>query len=282
VGLRIGKKFNERAVDEPADPRREWDQDGQYFHYLTKWMHALYRVSQETGQQQCLQWALELAETAHRSFVYAAADGKRMHWKMSIDLSRPLVASMGHHDPLDGLITCLELTSSSRAGPPNETDLSSAIADLTAMSGRDRWATNDPLGIGGLLDDAARLALTIVKAGTPHRELLIQLLREAHVSLRAFTGSDLLMHAAEHRLAFRELGLAIGLNELASIRKVTPREPEISSLVQEVLLYAPLAEQIEAFWLDPNHRTVASWLDHLDINSVMLATSLSPSGLLNS
>jgi hypothetical protein len=28
---------------------------------------------------------------------------------MSIDLSRPLVDSRGQHDPLDGLVTCLEL-----------------------------------------------------------------------------------------------------------------------------------------------------------------------------
>jgi hypothetical protein len=40
-GLRIGKKLNERRPDEPPDERLEWDQDGQYYHYLTKWMHAL-------------------------------------------------------------------------------------------------------------------------------------------------------------------------------------------------------------------------------------------------
>src|SRR5436305_3103232 len=40
-GLRIGKKLPERAPDEPLDERLEWDRDGQYFHYLTRWMHAL-------------------------------------------------------------------------------------------------------------------------------------------------------------------------------------------------------------------------------------------------
>lgn len=30
---------------------------------------------------------------------------KRMYWKMSVDLSRPQVPSMGHHDPLDGYIS---------------------------------------------------------------------------------------------------------------------------------------------------------------------------------
>ena len=33
-GLRIGKKLNERKPDEPPSERLEWDQDGQYYHYL--------------------------------------------------------------------------------------------------------------------------------------------------------------------------------------------------------------------------------------------------------
>jgi hypothetical protein len=40
-GLRIGKPLKEREAGEPIDERLEWDRDGQYFHYLTKWMHAL-------------------------------------------------------------------------------------------------------------------------------------------------------------------------------------------------------------------------------------------------
>ena len=47
-GLRIGKRLNERKPDEPYNERLEWDQDGQYYHYLTKWMHALHRMSQVT------------------------------------------------------------------------------------------------------------------------------------------------------------------------------------------------------------------------------------------
>ncbi|HTY52241.1 MAG TPA: hypothetical protein VMB35_03495, partial [Methanomicrobiales archaeon] len=34
-GLRIGKRLPERRPGEPSDERLEWDQDGQYFHYLT-------------------------------------------------------------------------------------------------------------------------------------------------------------------------------------------------------------------------------------------------------
>ena len=40
-GLRIGKPLKERGVNEALDEALEWDRDGQYFHYLTKWIHAL-------------------------------------------------------------------------------------------------------------------------------------------------------------------------------------------------------------------------------------------------
>ena len=106
-GLRIGKPLPERAPGEPFSDELEWERDGQYFHYLTKWMHALeplgasYRRRRATAA-----WARELAEVA-RARVRPSAT--RMVWKMSIDLSRPLVPSMGHHDPLDGYVTALEL-----------------------------------------------------------------------------------------------------------------------------------------------------------------------------
>src|SRR5438132_1416877 len=44
-GLRIGKKLPERTASERYDDALEWDRDGQYFHYLTQWMHALDQVS---------------------------------------------------------------------------------------------------------------------------------------------------------------------------------------------------------------------------------------------
>lgn len=37
-GLRIGKPLPERNPEDPFDQRKEWELDGQYFHYLTKWM----------------------------------------------------------------------------------------------------------------------------------------------------------------------------------------------------------------------------------------------------
>jgi hypothetical protein len=64
-GLRIGKKMNERGRADPLDESLEWDRDGQYYHYLTKWMHALNRVSRVTEDCTYNRWAMELAKTAH-------------------------------------------------------------------------------------------------------------------------------------------------------------------------------------------------------------------------
>jgi hypothetical protein len=41
TGPRVRLKLNERKKDERLEEDLEWDQDGQYFHYDTKWLHAL-------------------------------------------------------------------------------------------------------------------------------------------------------------------------------------------------------------------------------------------------
>ena len=280
-GLRIGKRLNERGPHQRADERLEWDQDGQYFHYLTKWMHALYRMGRETGEARYLRWAAELAVIAHRAFTRATYPGgpKRMVWKMSIDLSRPLVSSMGHHDPLDGLITYLELQTAERFDD-EALDLTFPIAETTEMCNQANWTTDDPLGIGGLLDDASRLAQLVFQRNVERHELLYQVLVDAGSSLQEFGRSSLLHRPAEQRLAFRELGLSIGLHGLTRIRDLVSRDRELAAVSNGLLLYVPLAEQIERFWCESEHRLTTSWLDHRDINTVMLATSLLPQSYL--
>ncbi|HEX7504813.1 MAG TPA: hypothetical protein VF336_06065, partial [Syntrophales bacterium] len=80
-GLRIGKGMNERRPDDPYDERLEWDRDGQYYHYLTKWMHALNQVARATGDSAYTRWAIELAKSAHARFTYVPSfgDQKRMY-----------------------------------------------------------------------------------------------------------------------------------------------------------------------------------------------------------
>src|SRR6185436_9067173 len=110
-GLRIGKKLPERRADQAFDDDLEWERDGQYFHYLTRWIHALSQTARATGSATFVAWGRELGKAAHDAFVSPAGGGRRrrLRWKMSIDLSRALVGSMGQHDPLDGYLTFMEV-----------------------------------------------------------------------------------------------------------------------------------------------------------------------------
>lgn len=277
-GLRIGKPLPERRADEPMDERLEWERDGQYFHYLTKWMHALDQVTRATGRSLFNTWARELAQSAHRAFTYTPRPGapKRMYWKASIDLSRPLVGSMGQHDPLDGLVTYaqLEATGAEAPGPR----LGEAIADFAAMVEPRALVSADPLGIGGLLVDAYRVA-QLERQGARPFELVAALHEAALVGLRHYAAQPDLRLPASQRLAFRELGLAIGLATLEPATRWTGSGGAGAQL-EQLSRYVPLRAQIEAFWLRPEHRGMPSWREHANINNVMLATSLAPDGFV--
>jgi hypothetical protein len=278
-GLRIGKKENERGPDEPPDEEREWDRDGQYYHYLTKWMHALARVAHATREPLYVAWARELAKAVHPRFLGSAPGGrKRLHWKMSIDLSRPLVAAMGQHDPLDGLLTYCELQTAAAAlgGAPTGPDLGDEMADMAELCRGENWVTDDPLGIGGLLFDAGRLAqLTTRGAQGLPKNLLGTLLDAAHSGLASWIRTDPLGAPVDRRLPFRELGLSIGWKALARWRDAMGKRGEA------LLWNAPWVERIEGSWAEEENRRVASWTEHLEINTIMLATSLAPEEYLS-
>jgi hypothetical protein len=55
----------------------------------------------------------------------------------------------------------------------------------------------------------------------------------------------------------------------------------LSSNLEYLVGYVPLAEIIENFWLDPANQKVDTFTEHMDINTVMLATSLIPDGYLS-
>ena len=285
-GLRIGKPLPERRPGEPFDERLEWERDGQYYHYLTKWMHALNRVSRVTGDPTYLRWAVELAEAAHAAFTYTPSSGgrKRMHWKMSIDLSRPLVPAMGQRDPLDGFVTYSELQAA--AGKSPHLDLSPEIADMAGICQEGNWATDDPLGIGGLLFDAGRIAQLMDRGGSAHVNLLRSVLDAVLAGLAAFARGGSLQHSAEYRLAFRELGLAIGL---AGIQGLAGRIRENQGLfgpgslerrAEALVDYVPLADAIVEFWMDDRNLETGTWTGNRAINMVMLATALAPGEFL--
>jgi hypothetical protein len=290
-GLRIGKAMEERGPCETMDEELEWSRDGQYYHYLTKWMHALNRATVVTGDFTFNRWAMELAKTAHARFVYTVpgTDLRQMYWKMSTDLSYPLVPSMGHHDPLDGLVTCIQLQGTGEEDPkrPESLDLIEEIEDFDSLcEGRD-WQTDDLLGLGGLLSDACRVAQLFAKGVLEGSGLLRIILSESLPGLR-YPGRENFLHApARFRLAFRELGLSIGLHALQKLDMlIKEHQPAFKSdrdiviLLKTLWKFLPLGEKIEAFWLDRQNQTSPAWKEHRDINTVMLATSLAPDGFL--
>jgi hypothetical protein len=280
-GLRIGKKLPERGPGEPFDEQLEWDRDGQYFHYLTKWMHALDQLSRSAKQPRFNLWARELAETAYSAFSYQPQGNypPSLVWKMSIDLSRPVVASMGQHDSLDGFVTYLQLQTTAAKldtvlGGPR---MKQQVAGFALMLEGGTWATADPLGIGGLLMDACRFEQLIRQEVLPNAELLCRVLAAALEGLRHYGRHDDLRLPASRRLGFRELGLAIGLHAIEKLAQPS-RGSDLRALLAALEPYASLASTIESFWLDPEHRKARTWSEHGDINEVMLATSLIPEG----
>lgn len=290
-GLRIGKERNERKEDEPYDEQLEWDRDGQYYHYLTKWMVALDRAAQALRDTRYLRWAVELAKSAHDSFAYDLWPGgeKRMAWKMSIDLTRPLVPFMGAHDPLDGLVTFSEL----EWDAPRDCEASAwpglgeEIADLARLCEGMRFATEDPLGIGGLLTDAWRAVRLAILGDVSKEELALELLAAARPSLEAYEKNPATRLPAGYRLAFRELGLSLGLRAVERLKDRVSQEEgrlrdsrAVRAGVEALERFLPLADTIEAFWLDRDNRSASTWKDHLDINRAMLASSLVPDGYL--
>jgi len=121
----------------------------------------------------------------------------------------------------------------------------------------------------------------------PDEHLLQTLLSASLAGLQHYATSDELRLPAEYRLAFRELGLAIGLHagelmwqmpDSEAMRSST--DSEVRARLQALFQYVPLRDEIESFWRDPDQRRASTWAEHRDINEVMLATSLAPAGFL--
>jgi hypothetical protein len=156
--------------------------------------------------------------------------------------------------------------------------------------GRD-WVTDDPLGLGGLLTDAYKLAQLMVYHDLRQCELplplLDDLLAAALAGMVGFQRDPYVEETAPFRLAFRELGLAIGLRALQGLEDLLARHAplfadatSVPAHVNALLPYLPVGAAIEEFWMVPHHRNNPTWIGHRDINMVMLATSLAPEGYL--
>jgi hypothetical protein len=110
------------------------------------------------------------------------------------------------------------------------------------------------------------------------------LLASAHEGLPPFVRQGDLRRPAAHRLAFRELGLAIGLRAIGlfgpRFRGAAASRSSTGALLARLEAAVPLADAIESFWLDPSRQQSPTWSEHRDINEVMLATTLAPEGFL--
>lgn len=288
-GLRIGKPLPERKPNEIFDPRLEWERDGQYFHYLSQWMHALVRVGKVTGREVFLDWALELAKSAHRAFTSPEAlalcrQSTRMAWKMSITLDRVLVPCTGQHDPLDAWLAYQEIDLAAGAGqaPGERLSLASEIEEVGEICRHLSWVTDDALGAGSLLLAAHKLARLMLRYGIDDEGMLEQILEVAAVSTAAVAASKFQQLAADRRLAFRELGLAIGLRAFRRMREAIEGRPGFPAdgMLSALAYHLAMGAAIERYWSKPVHRDNATWRGHEDINAVMLATSLAPEGYL--
>ena len=284
-GLRIGKPLKERQVGEPIDEQLEWDRDGQYFHYLTKWMHALCQAAVISGHPAHAEQALELGAAAFQRFAHRSASGNvvGIYWKMSTDLSRPLTLAMGQHDALDGLVSFREVQHviSKMGDKTGASDLTAAITSISSLCRDKGWGTSDPLGIGGLHFDACRLSQLPRWHGD--HSLFEEITNGYEDGVRAFVASRLLTRPASQRLAFRELGLAIGLKAVPIILERSKYTMKIGARLPKgwQSQYQFLAEEIISAWLPCAQAPDELWHAHQDINDVMLATALTPNTFLS-
>ncbi|MDX5480902.1 MAG: hypothetical protein LPK07_04405 [Hymenobacteraceae bacterium] len=267
-GLRIGKRLPEREADEIYNEALEWERDGQYFHYITRWINALLEAHEETAEQRYADWAAELVQAGGK-FIDRSGSRLRMYWKMSIDLSRPLVPSMGAHDPLEGLICAL---SAQQAAPQRAEELEPLVKDFKQLCAGNDWATTDALGIGGLLLNTGRsVALAATAEALPQEITPQALLQDSLQGLRVYEQTFRPSRSAHQRLAFRECGLSLGLRTLTGMKEYVG---DTGLDVSELERYTPLAEAIEDFWTKSEHQGSPTWTEHLDINAVTLAASL--------
>ncbi|MFP4060424.1 MAG: hypothetical protein ACLFUC_08080 [Bacteroidales bacterium] len=268
-GLRIGKDLPERGKGETYNDKVEWERDGQYFHYITRWINTLLHAAIETSEHQYAKWAADLTKAGEK-FIDNSDNRTRMYWKMSIDLSHPIVESMGAHDPLEGLICVLSMIDSM---PERHAELINFRNNLESLCDILDWFTTDALGIGGLLLNTVRVAELNMKKVKLHDSIIPRKLwKDCMDSLHSFTGH---VHApnapAEVRLAFRECGLSLGIRTMAGLKY---RYQKLHVDFDEIDKFLPLAEAIEDFWCEPANREVKTWTRHRDINEVMFASSL--------
>jgi hypothetical protein len=196
---------------------------------------------------------------------------------------------MGQHDPLDGFITCaeLQLIAGNYSGLHSFPSLATEMTGMAGICQGMELSTDDPLGTGGLLSDAFRIAQLSVISGKSYGRLLESVMDSALPGLVSCAQGGSLDLPAKYRLAFRELGLAIGLAGAKNLCALIRHNPELfkdtGSLqhkAEAILAYVPLKEAIIQFSMSDKNRESPTWTGHKEISMVMLATGIAPDGFL--
>lgn len=253
-GLRIGK----HGASGP-------DGDGQYFHYLTVWMFALNRMTLATGNRWYNDQAVSMARAVLPHFMTQTSYPRpRMYWKLSTDLSRPLVLSEGNLDPIDGYVT-YKLLQETSGDPDTLKDEIAALKKIVDTKWQD-YSSSDTLDLGMTLWTAHWLAAEEEWAAT--------LSRRATHCLRRLVQHGHFEESTRRRLAFREFGTALGIR--AALR--VPREETDG----ELAAIKDLPDRICKLWEDeglvpvPTRQQQGRMAELMPITAVMYATALIP------
>ncbi|KAI0355917.1 hypothetical protein OH77DRAFT_1424188 [Trametes cingulata] len=259
-GLRIGKE------DEEDDPGG--DGDGQYHHYLTIWMFALNRMAHATGERRYNDLAVELAKAIHPRFVRDRDSARpRMYWKMSIDLSRPMVLSEGNLDPIDGYVVFSLLQ---RDHEGDKSVLAQEIDEYRRILETKwrRYVSDDPLDLG--------MTLWTAHWFDGEETWATELSRRARMCLRALHEEEKYFDApTRYRLAFREFGTCLGARCLAS--KLAGGAGTVAGDADEKAYWEAFVEKVLGVWVpsvDSDPPLVPEKLQ--PITMVMYATAMIP------
>ncbi|KAI9736171.1 MAG: hypothetical protein M1834_001056 [Cirrosporium novae-zelandiae] len=288
-GLRIGK------LDEHGS-----DGDGQYFHYLAIWMFALNRMALASGDISYNSQAISLAKAVHPRFMKdPSAKRPRLYWKMSMDLSEPLVFSEGNLDPIDGYVvfSILQAVAGQNGILANEIASYKRILDTKWPN----YSSSDPLDLGMTLwtahwflgkeewaDSLCKRALASTSMSRSYPPYLKPLQGWEYLISNLFLLDELVnefhffSRPPRRRLAFREFGTCLG------IRSILQSQPTSFNSEEQGNGLETLASDIVTTW--ETEKVVPDVLSHEnkqkdgleDITAVMYAAALWPGALQRS
>ncbi|KAL4911337.1 hypothetical protein BDW74DRAFT_172799 [Aspergillus multicolor] len=221
-GLRIGK------TEEAGS-----DGDGQYHHYLTLWMFALNRMSMAANDPKYNEQAIALAKAIHAPFfVNRTSENPRMVWKMSMDLSRPLVGSEGNLDPVDGFVVFRLLQAAEQHFKNQEGGggvLKNEIDDYARVMKRkgEHFVSSDPLDLGMTM-----WTVHWVIEEEWARRLADRCFEQIYELLEIRRYLD---RGMKYRLAFREFGTALGLRCMAEHETEKERSGGLRAYSDQIL-----------------------------------------------